>query len=166
MDIQPPGAESAVWRAFGDGNLIAYGFTLMVFLDRLEALPEPLCAAQDFGLHLPARHFPFPDLQESQGRGTAGQVLRAVGLGRADLYAGGGVTCLPPPVGNPVQAGDARGWYQPRAPHAGQAPMPWLTRTFWATAICWASSLGVRIRETWGEIKYRCTAPTGIAQPG
>jgi hypothetical protein len=28
-------------RAFRDGNLIAYGFTLMVFLERLEALPEP-----------------------------------------------------------------------------------------------------------------------------
>ena len=42
MDIQPPGAQSAVWRAFRDGDLIAYGFTLMVFLDRLEALPEPL----------------------------------------------------------------------------------------------------------------------------
>jgi len=39
--IQPPGAGSAVWRAFRDGNLIAYGFTLMVFVDRLEALPEP-----------------------------------------------------------------------------------------------------------------------------
>ena len=56
VDIQPPAAESAVWRAFRDGNLIAYGFTLMVFLDRLEALPEPLGAAQDFGLHLLARH--------------------------------------------------------------------------------------------------------------
>ena len=41
VDIQPPGADSAVWRAFRDGNLIAYGFTLMVFLERLEALPEP-----------------------------------------------------------------------------------------------------------------------------
>ena len=41
VGIQPPGADSAVWRAFRDGNLIAYGFTLMVFLDRLEALPEP-----------------------------------------------------------------------------------------------------------------------------
>jgi hypothetical protein len=40
VDIQPPGAQSAVWRAFRDGDLIAYGFTLMVFLDRLEALPE------------------------------------------------------------------------------------------------------------------------------
>jgi hypothetical protein len=39
--IQPPGAGSAVWRAFRDENLIAYGFTLMVFLERLEALPEP-----------------------------------------------------------------------------------------------------------------------------
>ena len=41
VDIEPPGADSAVWRAFRDGNLIAYGFTLMVFLERLEALPEP-----------------------------------------------------------------------------------------------------------------------------
>jgi len=40
VDIQPPGAQSAVWRAFRDGDLITYGFTLMVFLDRLEALPE------------------------------------------------------------------------------------------------------------------------------
>ena len=55
MDIQPPGAQSAVWRAFRDGDLIAYGFTLMVFLDRLEALPEPLGAAHDFGVYPPAR---------------------------------------------------------------------------------------------------------------
>jgi hypothetical protein len=41
VDIEPPGADSAVWRAFRDGNLIAYGFTLLVFLERLEALPEP-----------------------------------------------------------------------------------------------------------------------------
>jgi hypothetical protein len=41
VDIQPPGAQSAVWRAFRDGELIAYGFTLMVFMERLEALPEP-----------------------------------------------------------------------------------------------------------------------------
>ena len=60
VDIQPPGADSAVWRAFRDGNLIAYGFTLMVFLERLEALPELLGAAQDFGVHLPARHSPCP----------------------------------------------------------------------------------------------------------
>jgi len=40
VDIQPPGAQSAVWRAYREGELIAYGFTLMVFLDRLEALPE------------------------------------------------------------------------------------------------------------------------------
>jgi len=63
VDIQPPGADSAVWRAFRDGNLIAYGFTLMVFLERLEALPEPLGAAQDFGLHhpdLPPGHSPCP----------------------------------------------------------------------------------------------------------
>jgi len=49
VDIEPPGGRSAVWRAFRDGDLIAYGFTLMVFLERLEALPEPLGAAQDFG---------------------------------------------------------------------------------------------------------------------
>ena len=42
VDIQPPGDQSAVWRAFRDGDLIAYGFTLMAFLDRLEVLPEPL----------------------------------------------------------------------------------------------------------------------------
>ena len=41
VEIQPPGAGSAVWCAFRDGNLIAYGFTLMAFLERLEALPEP-----------------------------------------------------------------------------------------------------------------------------
>ena len=50
VDVQAPGAESAVWRAFRDRDLIAYGFTLMVFMDRLEALPEPLGVAQDFGL--------------------------------------------------------------------------------------------------------------------
>ena len=42
VGLQPPGADSAVWRAFRDGNLFAYGFTLLVFLERLEALPEPL----------------------------------------------------------------------------------------------------------------------------
>ena len=49
VDIEPPGARSAVWRAFRDGDLIAYGFTLMVFLERLEDVPEPLGAAQDSG---------------------------------------------------------------------------------------------------------------------
>ena len=70
IDIQPPGAESAVWRAFRDGNLIAYGFTLMVFLERLEALPELLGAAQDFGVHLPARHSPclLPGVPRAAGR--------------------------------------------------------------------------------------------------
>ena len=58
VDIQPPGAESAVWRAFRDGNLIAYGFTLMVFLERLEALPELLgrsspCATGPEGSNMP-----------------------------------------------------------------------------------------------------------------
>lgn len=56
VDIQPPGAESAVWRAFRDGNLIAYGFTLMVFLERLETLPGLLSAAQGSGRHLLDRH--------------------------------------------------------------------------------------------------------------
>ena len=56
VDIQPPGAQSAVWRAFRDGELIAYGFTLMVFMERLEGLPELLGAVQDFGLHSLARH--------------------------------------------------------------------------------------------------------------
>ncbi len=56
VDIQPPGAQSAVWRAFRDGDLFAYGFTLMVFMDRLEALPEPLGTVQDFGLPPPARN--------------------------------------------------------------------------------------------------------------
>ena len=41
VDIWPPGGGSAVWRAFRDENLIAYGLTLMVFLERLEALPGP-----------------------------------------------------------------------------------------------------------------------------
>jgi hypothetical protein len=50
VDIQPPSADSAVWRAFRDGNLIAYGFTLMVFLERLEALPEPLDDMHRVGL--------------------------------------------------------------------------------------------------------------------
>jgi len=49
VDIEPPGARSAVWRAFRDGDLIAYGFTLMVFLERLEDVPDPLGAAQDSG---------------------------------------------------------------------------------------------------------------------
>jgi hypothetical protein len=101
-----------VWRAFRDGNLIAYGFTLMVFLERLEAQPELLGVAQDCGLHLLARN-PLV-------------LLPRVPKGR------------PQPAGHPVQAGDARGWDYPRAPHTGQAPMPWLARTFWATDICWA----------------------------
>jgi len=72
VDIQPPGAQSAVWRAFRDGDLIAYGFTLMVFLDRLEALPEPLGAAHDFGVHPPARHPPARLPGVPRGHGTAG----------------------------------------------------------------------------------------------
>jgi hypothetical protein len=58
VDIQPPGAQSAVWRAFRDGELIAYGFTLMVFMERLEALPEPLGTVQDFDLQHLARRLP------------------------------------------------------------------------------------------------------------
>jgi len=67
VDIQPPGARSTVWRAFRDGDLIAYGFTLMVFLDRLEALPEPLGAAQDFDLHPSVRH---PSLHRRRSAAT------------------------------------------------------------------------------------------------
>ncbi len=177
VDIQPPGADSAVWRAFRDGNLIAYGFTLMVFLERLETLPEPLGAAQDFGLHLPdlpPGHSPCPaagspgprDGRAGHGwtaglhallahRDTGGWPGAACGSAaaayqrrHARAVQGGndrrvgrrdGATCLPPPAGNPVQAGDARGWYYPCAPHTGQAPMPWPARTRWATAICWAA---------------------------
>jgi hypothetical protein len=74
VDIQPPGAQSAVWRAFRDGDLIAYGFTLMVFLDRLEALPEPLGAAHDFGVHPPARHLSarLPAVPRATGRPARG----------------------------------------------------------------------------------------------
>ena len=54
VDIEPPGARSAVWRAFRDGDLIAYGFTLMVFLERLEDLPEPLVAGRGQGPGIPA----------------------------------------------------------------------------------------------------------------
>jgi hypothetical protein len=121
VDIQPPGAGSAVWRAFRDGDLIAYGFTLMVFLERLEVLPEPLGAAQDFALHLPASHslVRLPGVPRARGMTGDGHaeplgsthsrraVTRADGPGRRHLPA-------PPmgnPVGNPVQAGDARGWY-------------------------------------------------------
>ena len=50
VDIQPPSAQSAVWRAFRDGELIAYGFTLMVFMERLQAMPESLWVVQDFDL--------------------------------------------------------------------------------------------------------------------
>ena len=44
-----------MWRAFRDGELIAYGLTLMVFMERLEALPEPLGVVQDFDLQHLAR---------------------------------------------------------------------------------------------------------------
>jgi len=74
VDIQPPGAQSAVWRAFRDGDLIAYGFTLMVFLDRLEALPEPLGAAHDFGVHPPARN---PSARLPAGPRATGRSARA-----------------------------------------------------------------------------------------
>jgi hypothetical protein len=91
VDIQPPGADSAVWRAFRDGNLIAYGFTLMVFLERLGALPELLGAAQDFGVHLPA--IPLSCCRESAGPqdGRAGRVepLRCTYSRRAATRADG-----------------------------------------------------------------------------
>jgi hypothetical protein len=75
VDMQPPGAGSAVWRAFRDGNLIAYGFTLRVFLERLEALPEPLGAAQDFGRSSSSgQEFPLSCRRESPGpRGRPGR---------------------------------------------------------------------------------------------
>jgi hypothetical protein len=142
VGIQPPGAESAVWRAFRDGNLIAYGFTLMVFLERLEALPELLGVAQDFGVHL-RPGIPLALLPGvPRGRGTAGpgmlnrRAARTPGAPRHERTARGSVqlrrdryqrrharavhggndrrddaTGLPPPRGNPVQAGDAGGWY-------------------------------------------------------
>ena len=97
VDIQPPGADSAVWRAFRDGNIIAYGFTLMVFLERLGALPELLGAAQDFGVHLPARHSPCPAAGSPQGRGMAGLGMlnrwaaRTPGAPRHERTAGGSV---------------------------------------------------------------------------
>jgi hypothetical protein len=93
VDIQPPDAYSAVWRAFRDGDLIAYGFTLMVFLDRLEALPEPLGAVQDFGLHPPARNLPVR-LPESPGSGDGrhGRTPGCVGCParRGGIYGTGG----------------------------------------------------------------------------
>jgi len=70
VDIQPPGAQSAVWRAFRDGELIAYGFTLMVFMERLEALPEPLGLVRDFDLHHLAMR-PSPDCRESNYAASA-----------------------------------------------------------------------------------------------
>ena len=43
---------------------------------------------------------------------------------------------LPAPGWGPRgQAGDVSGGY-PLAPHTGQAPMPWLASTRWATEIC------------------------------
>lgn len=63
VDILAPGAQSAVWRAFRGGDLIAYGFTLMVFLERLEALPEPLGIAHDFGVYHPVRRSPCQGVQ-------------------------------------------------------------------------------------------------------
>ena len=75
------------------------------------------------------------------------------GVGRRD-----GATCLPPPAGNPVQAGDARGWYYPCAPHTGQAPMPWPARTRWATAIC-CSGRG-------GQVRRRGVPAAAVAEPG
>jgi hypothetical protein len=68
VDIEPPGARSAVWRAFRDGDLIAYGFTLMVFLERLEDLPEPLATAQDFGRRPCDKASSCPCQQSQSGR--------------------------------------------------------------------------------------------------
>lgn len=78
VGIEPPGAQSAVWRAFRDGELIAYGFTLMVFLERLEALPEPLGAARDFGRHLRPGIL-LPGCQQSQGA-EASRLRRAAAV--------------------------------------------------------------------------------------
>jgi len=82
-------------------------------------------------------------VQPRRDRAPAGDMLASFMAG----MTAGWVTGMAPPAcprrrANPVQAGDARGWYYPRyprAPHTGQAPMPWLARTFWATAICWAA---------------------------
>jgi hypothetical protein len=43
-----------------------------VFLDRLEALPEPLGAAHDFGVHPPARNPSARQPAVPQGHGTVG----------------------------------------------------------------------------------------------
>jgi hypothetical protein len=91
VDTQPPGAQSAVWRAFRDGELIAYGFTLMVFMERLEALPEPLGTVQDFGLqHLARRPRPrgpgkvqpvyLLDRRHPDGQTGPGRRMRQCGL--------------------------------------------------------------------------------------
>jgi hypothetical protein len=141
------GADSAVWRAFRDGNLVAYGFTLLVLLERLEALPEPLGQAAGWpgraGWTVGRTRIAGVPRQERTARDSVRfrrdrVPARAVQGGKDRVSHRDGATCLPPPAGNPVQAGDARGWYYPRAPHTGQAPMPWPATTRWATAICWA----------------------------
>jgi hypothetical protein len=99
VDIEPPGARSTVWRAFRDGDLIAYGFTLMVFLERLEALPEPLGAAEDFGRRSwrlvslscrktrptfrPERKYPLAALPPLRHRYCVGRLSRTRGFSAA-----------------------------------------------------------------------------------
>jgi len=85
--IEPPGVRSAVWRAFRDGDLIAYGFTLMVFLERLEALPEPLAAAHDLGRR-PCGMESWPG---SAVPGRPGRAARYLGLRAACPRRAGGV---------------------------------------------------------------------------
>ena len=87
--IEPPGARTAVWRAFRDGDLIAYGFTLMVFLERLEAVSEPLGAAQDIGRRRFDKASSCPCQQSQGGRDGRHRMqdcgLRALGAPRAHL---------------------------------------------------------------------------------
>jgi hypothetical protein len=96
VDIHPPGTESAVWRAFRDENLIAYGFTLMVFLDRLETLPEPLGVAQHFGFYLLARRSPCP-AAGSPRRGAAASGM----LNRGATHTPGRAVAASPGLGAP-----------------------------------------------------------------
>ncbi len=90
LPVPPDVTESIFWQAAGpliggcepsavllagmmvlaaDGMLVNLADT-PVFLERLEALPELLGAAQDFGVHLPA--IPLSCCRESRGRGMAG----------------------------------------------------------------------------------------------